>query len=132
METRRRSSRRAITVVLAVILSALIVGGCASPRPESRSSTGSNGKDSAPVAPPLSGPSDVTTDEPQQQPRDVVTTGTIVLAVSDVAAAANKFTDLAKESGGRVDRRTESTAQKSDDAIPTAELTLRTPSPSST
>jgi Domain of unknown function (DUF4349) len=128
METRRRPSHRAITVVLAVILIALTLGGCASPRPESQSPARSNGKASAPAAPPLSGPSDVTTDEPQQQPRDVVTTGTIVLAVSDVAAASNKFADLAKESGGRVDRRTESTAEESDDAIPTAELTLRIPS----
>jgi hypothetical protein len=113
---------------MAVVLIALALGGCASPRPESQSSTGSNGKESAPAAPPLSGPSDVTTDEPQQQPRDVVTTGTIVLTVSDVAAASNKFADLAKEFGGRVDRRTESTAPGSDDAIPTAELALRIPS----
>jgi hypothetical protein len=128
METRRRPSQAAITVVVAVILVALTLGGCASPRHESQSSAGSNGKESAPAAPPLSGPSDVTTDEPQQQPRDVVTTGSMVLAVSDVAAASDKFANLAKESGGRVDRRTESTAPDSDDAIPTAELALRIPS----
>src|SRR4051794_1819828 len=123
METRRRPSHRAIAVVVAVILIALTLGGCASPRPDLQSSAGSNGKESARAAPPLSGPADVTTDEPKQQPRDVVTTGTIVLTVSDVAATSDKFADLAKESGGRVDRRTESTAPESDDAIPTAELT---------
>lgn len=128
MDTRRRPSHRAITVVLAVILSAFVVGGCSGPRLESPSSSRSNGKDSAPAAPPLSGPADVTSEEPQQQDRDVVTTGSIVLTVSDVAAAADKFANLAKESGGRVDTRTESTAQGSADAIPTAELTLRIPS----
>jgi hypothetical protein len=128
MDTGRRPSHRAITVVLAIILSALVVGGCSSPRLESPSSSRSNGKESAPAAPPLSGPADVTSEEPQQKDRDIVTTGSIVLTVSNVTASADKFADLAKESGGRVDRRTESTAQESNDAIPTAELMLRIPS----
>ena len=128
MQSRRRTARRVIPVVLAVVLIAFIVGGCSGPRLESPSSSRSNGKESAPAAPPLSGPADVTPEEPQQANRDVVTTGTVVLTVSDVAAAADKFANLAKDSGGRVDRRTESTAQRSDDAVPTAELTLRIPS----
>lgn len=129
MDISRRPSHGAITVVLAIVLSALVVGGCSSPRPESSSSTPSNAKDAAPAAPaPLSGPADVTSKEPQQPGRDIVTTGTIAVTVADVGASSDKFVDLAKESGGRVDRRSESTAPQSDDAVPTAELSLRIPS----
>ncbi|MDT5106727.1 MAG: hypothetical protein QOI25_4240 [Mycobacterium sp.] len=61
---------------------------------------------------PAQGPSD----QPQLEQRDIVTTGTVVVTVSDVGVAADKLTGLAKESGGRIDSRTESATSTSNPA----------------
>jgi hypothetical protein len=92
---------------------------------------------SEPSAPVLDAPAQGPSDQQQLEQRDIVTTGTIVVTVSDVGVAADKLTGLAKDSGGRIDSRTESATSMSGkstsgDVEPSAQLTLRIPSASST
>ena len=133
METSRRPSRRAIVGVLAVILMALAFGGCAQQQPESSQHMSGKSAGSEPSAPVLDAPPESPPEQPQPEQRDIVTTGTIVVTVSDVGVAADKLAGLAKDSGGRIDSRTESATSMSGtstsgDVEPSAQLTLRIPS----
>jgi Ca-activated chloride channel homolog len=133
METSRRPSRRAIVGVLAVILMALAFGGCAQQQPGSSQQMSGKTAGSEPSAPVLDAPPESPPKQPQPEQRDIVTTGTIVVTVSDVGAAADKLAGLAKDSGGRMDSRTESATSTSGtstsgDVEPSAQLTLRIPS----
>jgi hypothetical protein len=58
--------------------------------------------------------------------RDVVTTGTVTLTVTDPVKAAQKATDMVEAAGGRVEARTEQAATPSDGGRAT--LTVRIPS----
>lgn len=57
--------------------------------------------------------------------RDIVTTGSLTIAVTDVGVSVDRLIDLVTRLGGRVDDRTESTAPSHSH---TAELTVRIPS----
>jgi hypothetical protein len=133
METRRRPSRRAIVGVLAVTLIALAFGGCAKQQPESSQQMSGKSGGAEPSAPVLDAPPESPPGQPDQRSRDIVTTGTIAVTVSDVGAASDKLAGLAKESGGRIDSRSESATSTSGtstsgDVEPSAQLTLRIPS----
>ena len=97
----------------------LAVSGCAGDRtPAERSASGAAVSAPAPMSPP---------DQPLQQDlhRDIVTTGSLNIAVTDVGASVDRLIELATRLGGRVDDRTESTAPGQSR---TAELTVRIPS----
>ncbi|ULP48749.1 MULTISPECIES: DUF4349 domain-containing protein [Mycolicibacter] len=114
MTVPRTSTPWTLLVGLAAML-LLAISGCAGERPSPERSPSADAVSApAPMSPP-----------PHQLQRDVVTTGSLNIAVGDVGGSVDRLIDLATELGGRVDDRTESTAPGQSH---TAELTLRIPS----
>jgi len=118
MTVPRTSSALALMFSLAALL-LLAISGCAGERaPMERSADGAAISAPAPMAPP---------NQPltKDLQRDIVTTGSLNIAVADVGAAVDRLIDLTAGLGGRVDDRTES---KASGQARTATLTLRVPS----
>ncbi len=122
MTVNRRSTPWALLVGLAAML-LLTITGCAGQRAPSdqmateRMAAGDAVSAPAPLS-PKAPPS-------PQQDRDIVTTGSLDLTVSDVGGSADKLIELATSLGGRVDDRTQSTGPGHSR---TATLTVRIPS----
>lgn len=118
MTVPRTSASWTLLIGLAAIL-LLAVSGCAGARiPAERSPSDAAVSAPAPMSPP---------DQPLQRDvqRDIVTTGSLNIAVTDVGGSVNRLIELTTRLGGRVDDRTESTAPGQSH---TAELTVRIPS----
>ncbi|WP_052739925.1 DUF4349 domain-containing protein [Mycobacterium sp. UM_Kg27] len=114
MTVPRTSATWTLLIGLAAML-VLAMSGCAG----GRNSAERSPSDAAVSAPaPMSPPN-------QTVQRDVVTTGSLNIAVTDVGGSVDRLIELAAGLGGRVDDRTESTAPGRSH---TAELTLRIPS----
>jgi hypothetical protein len=122
MTVNRRSTPWALLVGLAAML-LLTITGCAGQRAPSdqmateRMTAGDAVSAPAPLSPK--------TPPSPQQDRDIVTTGSLDLTVSDVGGSADKLIELATSLGGRVDDRTQSTGPGH---TRTATLTVRIPS----
>jgi hypothetical protein len=122
MTVNRRSTPWALLVGLAAML-LLTMTGCVGQRAPSdqmateRMTAGDAVSAPAPLS-PKAPPS-------PQQDRDIVTTGSLDLTVSDVGGSADKLIELATSLGGRVDDRTQSTGPGH---TRTATLTVRIPS----
>jgi len=87
---------------------------------------------SAKAAPQSTYEGDISPIPPDQPPltapgkdREVVTTGSAIVTVSDTSKAANRFTAWVEKHGGRVDARSES---RDDEGHTSAQLTARIPS----
>lgn len=106
--------------LIGVVAMLLTISGCAGERmPAERAPSGAVADSvPAPMGPP---------NQPVQrdEQRDIVTTGSLTVAVSNVGAAVDRLIDLTTELGGRIDDRTERTAP---DRSRTAQLTVRIPS----
>ncbi|KLO31381.1 hypothetical protein ABW16_00455 [Mycolicibacter heraklionensis] len=118
MTVPRKSAPWTLLIGLAAVL-VLAISGCAGERPSPERAP-SDAAVSAPA--PMSPPNQPLHKDVQ---RDVVTTGSLNIAVTDVGVAVDRLIDLTTGLGGRVDDRTESTAPGQSH---TAELTVRIPS----
>lgn len=120
MTVPRTSAPWTLLIGLAAML-LLAITGCAGGRPPAERSSYAGAADSAPA--PMSPPT-----QPLQKDlqRDIVTTGSLNIAVTDVGVSVDRLMDLTTRLDGRVDDRTESTAPGQSR---TAELTVRIPSP---
>ncbi|TFD44754.1 DUF4349 domain-containing protein [Cryobacterium frigoriphilum] len=135
----RRRSRRLLAVGTAVVLGALLLAGCTSGASSDSSGTSGSTGQSGLVAPERDmggaeqGAADsaaggaiegVTTDV-QASDRDVITTGSVSITVTDPIEAAQTAATLTEQAGGRIDSRNETPT--TDNQPASASLTLRIP-----
>lgn len=118
MTVPRKSAPWALLIGLAAVL-LLAISGCAGDRAPS------GARELAPSDAAVSAPAPMSPPKERLQ-RDIVTTGSLNIAVADVGVAVDRLVDLTTGFGGRVDDRTERTTSGHGR---TAELTLRIPSP---
>ncbi|SDP48057.1 protein of unknown function [Klenkia soli] len=104
-----------LTTTLAAALAAVLVGGC--------SASEGTSSDAGAVAVAEPGVQSVAPGEPTTE-RQVVTTASTSLVVEDAADSAQRVSELAEGTGGRVDERSE---QRLPDGGGTADLVLRVP-----
>ncbi|MCV7382489.1 DUF4349 domain-containing protein [Mycolicibacter longobardus] len=118
MTVPRKSAPWALLIGLAAVL-LLAISGCAGDRAPS------GARELAPSDAAVSAPAPMSPPKERLQ-RDIVTTGSLNIAVADVGVAVDRLVGLTTGFGGRVDDRTERTTSGHGR---TAELTLRIPSP---
>ncbi|WP_157002036.1 DUF4349 domain-containing protein [Agromyces laixinhei] len=116
--------RLAPTAAAAAALTALLLAGCSAGQDSASIEPGSMPREGAPDSSQSLDGGEAAGDAVESE-RSVITTGRISVTVDDPIASAEEAADIAEQSGGRVDSRSETPG--TDTQTPSAQLVLRVP-----